>query len=486
MATSISGVGSISSAGIGSGLDVTSLVGRLMEVERLPLIALQTQASTYNSKLSTLGRLQSNYGALRDKANALVSTTLWSGTTASASDDSAIKVSTASTAAAGNYSIGVQKLAIGQSVTGTALASANTRVGTGTLTIELGHYGSGVPAADFTANPEAATLAVAVGETDATLAGLRDKINSANASVVASIVTDSSGARLSLRSRSTGAENAFRISAIETVDDGDTATGLSALAFDATQASSPMQRTAVAGNAELTVNGLAITSASNTLNNVVDGLTMTLQKTTTDPVQVNVKADNAAVKTAITDFVAAFNTLAGYIHAQTAFNSDNNTGGSLQGDQSTLGMQSQLRAVLNNSSTASSVWGRLSDIGIGLKADGTLDISATKLDNALENPTELRKLISADGSGDGNSGIVRRFKRLADDTLGANGALDARTTGLRSSVSRNSKSQEKAQKRLDQTESRLRRQYTSLDTTMARLTATSTYVRQQFSPGNSN
>ena len=113
MATSISGVGSISSAGIGSGLDVTSLVGRLMEVERLPLIALQTQASTYNSKLSTLGRLQSNYGALRDKANALVSTTLWSGTTASASDDSAIKVSTASTAAAGNYSIGVQKLVPG-------------------------------------------------------------------------------------------------------------------------------------------------------------------------------------------------------------------------------------------------------------------------------------------------------------------------------------------------------------------------------------
>ena len=480
MATSVSGVGRISSAGLGSGLDVNSIVTQLMQIERAPLNGLQTQASAFNSRLSTLGRLQSNYAALRDKANALLSPNLWNGTTASATDATALRVATSSTAVAGSYAIAVSKLAVGQTITGPPLANANARVGTGTVTIELGSYGSGDPAADFTAKDGSLPLTLSVGETDATLAGLRDKINNSNTGVVASIVTDASGARLSLRSRSTGAENAFRISTAETNDDGDAATGLSSLGFDATHAGSPMLRTASAGNAELTINGIAITSASNTLNDVVDGLTMTLQKTTTDPVDVAVKSDTAAVKTAVTDFVSAFNTLAGYIHTQTAYNADNRTAGALQGDQGALGMQSQLRSVLNEGSSASSIWGRLSDIGIALKSDGTLETTTTKLDNALENLGELRKLLSTDGSTDADSGFVRRFKRLADGTLGANGALDTRTSGLRNSVSRNAKSQETAQKRLDQTEARLRAQYTALDATMARLTATSTYVRQQF------
>ena len=481
MATSIAGVGNISSAGIGSGLDVSSIVSKLMSIERAPLTALETQASSMNTRLSTLGKLQSQYAALRDKANALVTPTLWSATTAAASDTGVLKISTASNAVAGNYAVAVNRLAVGQTTIGRAMADTRTELGSGSLTIELGSYGDGVPAAGFSPKSGSPAVTLNISAADSSLAGLRDKINSANAGVLASIVSDASGARLSLRSRETGAENAFRISVSETTDDADPATGLSALGFDATAASSAMQRSSAAANADLTINGIAISSASNTLNDVVDGLTMTLQKTTSTPVDVTVKSDTASVRSSITDFVASFNALASYLHTQTSYNADSKSGGSLQGDQGALGMQSQLRAVINQGSTASALWGRLSDIGIVLKTDGTLETGTAKLDNALENLGELRKLLATDGSSGGESGFVRRFKRLADDTLGAAGAIDARSTGLRNSISRNSKSQEATQKRLDQTEARLRAQYSALDTTMAKLSSTSAYVKQQFS-----
>ena len=481
MATSITGVGNISSAGIGSGLDVSSIVTKLMSLERAPLTALETQASDFNARLSTLGKLQSFYSALRDKSNALVSPTLWTGTTATAADTSVLKISTSANAVPGSYAVAVNRLAVGQTAIGAALPDANTRLGGGTLTIELGSYGDGNPASGFTAKTGSNPVTLTIADGDSSLAGLRDKINMANAGVLASIVTDASGARLSIRSKETGAENAFRLSATEDGSPGATATGLASLAFDATAASSPMQRTTSAANADLTINGIAISSASNTLSNVVDGLTLTLQKTSSSPVDVTVKSDTAAVRSAITDFAAAFNALASFLHTQTAYNADNKTGGALQGDQGALGMQSQLRGALNEASSASSQWGRLSSIGIALKTDGTLETSTSKLDNALENLGELRKLLATDGANSAESGFARRFKRLADDSLGANGSLDTRTTGLRSSLSRNSKSQEAVQKRLDQTEARLRAQYTALDTTMARLSTTSAYVKQQFS-----
>ena len=481
MATSIAGVGNISSAGIGSGLDVASIISKLMSIERAPLTALETQATGYNSRLSTMGKLQSQFGALRDKANALVATTLWSSTSATASDSAALKISTASNAVPGNYAVAVNRLAVGQTAIGTALADTGIALGAGSLKIELGRYGEGSPAADFTAKAGSSAVTLTITDGESSLAGLRDKINSANAGVLASIVTDATGARLSIRSRETGAENAFRITTTEASDDGNAATGLSSLGFDAGAGSSPMLRTTSAANADLSINGIAISSASNTLNNVIDGLTMTLQKTSVTPVDVTVKPDTAAVRGAITDFVASFNSLASYLHTQTAYNADNKTGGALQGDQGALSMQSQLRGVINQGSSASSLWGSLSDIGIALKTDGTLETTTSKLDNALENLGELRKLLATDSSASAESGFVRRFKRLADDTLGANGALDTRSSGLRTSLNRNGKSQEAAQKRLNQTEARLRAQYSALDTTMAKLNTTSAYVKQQFS-----
>ncbi len=481
MATS---VGSISSTGIGSGLDVASMIDRLMALENRPLSLLKTQATTLNTKLSTVGKLQSNFAALRDKANALTSNTLWSNTVATSADASAVKVSTSANATAGSYAVNVSQLALGQTVTSQAPAGGPLALNEGTLTIELGSWQAGSPAAGFDAKSGSTPVIITIGPDDTSLTAFRDKINAAGAGVTASIVTDASGARLSLRSTATGAENGFRISASETTDDGTADNGLSALSFDASAASSPMQRTMSAGNAVLTVNGIALTSASNTLNNVIDGLSLTLQKPTSGDVDVSVTSDTASVKTAITDLVGAFNTLASFIRTQTAYNADSKQAGGLQGDQSILALQNQLRGVLSEASGASSAWSRLSDIGIAIKADGTLETNTTKLDNALGNLPELKKLLATDGADSAASGFARRFKRLGDAALGAEGVFESRTASIKAGVTHNSKSQDAMQQRLDQTRARLQAQYTALDTKMATLNGLSSYMTQQITQFN--
>ena len=245
-----------------------------------------------------------------------------------------------------------------------------------------------------------------------------------------------------------------------------------------------MLRTTSAANAELSVDGIALSSPSNTLNNVVDGLSLNLRKTTTSEVTVTVASDTASVKTAITGFVSAFNTLAGFIASQTAYSAGSKSGGALQGDQATLALQRQLRQVINEGSSASSSWSRLSDIGITMQADGTLAADNAKLDNAAAHLNELSKLLITDGSGSADSGFARRFKRLADAALSSDGMFATRTASIQARTTRNSKSQEAMQKRLDQTQARLQAQYSALDSQMANLNALSTYMTQQITQSN--
>ena len=486
MATSVSGVGSITSTGLGSGLNVTDILDRLMAVEQRPLQLLQTAGSALNTKLSNVSKLQGYFATMRDKANALTAPTLWSGTTATSADTASVKVSTGTNAVAGSYAVNVSRLAVGQTVTSTAQPTSASTLGEGTLTIELGAWGAGDPAAGFTAKAGASAVSISIGPGDTSLSAIRDKINSAGAGVTASLVTDTSGTRLSLRSQATGSENAFRISVAETNPDGDDAIGLSALGYDASATTSSMARTMTAANAELTVNGISLSATTNTLTNVVDGLTLNLIKPTTGDVDVSVATDTPSVKTAITEFVDAFNTLAGFIRTQTAYNVDSKSAGALQGDQSTLSLQSQLRGVLNQGSSASSTWSRLSDIGLALKSDGTLETNAAKLDNALGNLGELKKLMSGDGSTTADMGFVRRFKNLADAALGSSGLFESRNAGLRASVDRNTKDQDALELRLEKTRSRLQAQYSALDTKMASLGNLSTYMNQQITQMNNS
>lgn len=475
----------ITSTGIGSGLDVSSIVSQLMSLERRPLTLLQRNASDLNTQLSAIGTLQSRMSGLRDAANTLTSVSLWQQTVATSADSSAVKVSTSAGAAAGSYAVQVSQLASTQTLASTAFASADATVGSGSLTIELGTWTGSPTTTGFTAKSGSTPIVVPIGSGETSLSTIRDKINEADAGVTATLITDASGVRLSLRSKETGAENAFRITASETVDDGNPATGLSALGYTAT-AASPMTRSQTAVNAQATINGIAVSSASNTLDGVADGLTLTLSKVTTSAVEIGIQPDTDAVKKSIETFVSAFNEVASYIRDQTKYNADTKVAGTLQGDRLVGSLQTQLRGIVNQGSSASGIFERLTDIGISFTATGTLSIKSSKLEDALGNLPELRKVLAADGTDTASSGFIDRFKDFAASVLGAEGAFENRTASLKGQLSLNSKSQESMERRLTQTEARLNRQYQALDAAMGNLSGTSQYLTQQLALINKN
>lgn len=472
----------ISSAGIGSGLDVNGIISQLMAIERRPLDALEKEESAVKSQISTFGKLQDLVAGMRDKAGTLSSLTLWGRTTGTSSDPSAVKISTSAGAATGGYSVAVQQLAAGQTVSSRAFASSTTAgsFGPGTLTIELGRWVGDPTVTGFTPKAGASAVTVTLGPEDDTLAKVRDKINAANAGVSATIVNDANGARLALRSKDTGADNAFRIVANETTDDGVAADGLSALAFDLAGGASQMTRNQSAKNALATVNGIAIVSASNQLANVSDGVSLELLKVTTGTVETSVAPDTESVRTAITEFTKAFNDLASFIREQTKYDAASKKGGPLQGDRAVIGLQGQLRAMLNLGSTASAAFGRLSDIGLVMKGDGTFETKSSALENGLANLSELRKLFATDAPTNEASGFMTRFKKLGDAALGSEGTFETRNATLKDRVARLDKRQEQMENRLALTEKRLRAQYQALDENMARLGGLSGYVGQQL------
>ena len=473
---------SITSSGLGSGLDVTSIISQLMTIEKQPLIALNKEESSINAKISSFGKIQNALGSLRDKSAAFNSTALWGRTTTTLSDASVATVTSLSgqNGVAGSHTLQIDALAAGQTVSSTAFASSSTPLSEGLLTIDIGNWTGGAPPTAFTSKSGTSGITISIGSGDITLGSIRDKINAASAGVTAGIITDASGARLTLRSTSTGEENAFRISVSETVDDGNAATGLSALAFDATAVSSPMTLSQSARNARAVVNGITVTSASNTLDGVIEGVSIKLNKATTGPVEMSVAADFSDVKTKITDFMSAYNSLIDQIKTETKYDAATKTAGKLQSDRTAIGLQSKMQSLLYEefSGTGAGSLKRLSDIGLSINATGRLELKSSKLDDALANPDQVKALLNGGvtGASTGQTGFMKRFRIFADAAQGTDGPMETRTAGLKSQLKRVTDRQDLLDTRYQSVEARLRKQYDSLDQRMSNLSNLSNSV----------
>jgi flagellar hook-associated protein 2 len=480
MTTSVTSSGTISSAGIGSGLDVNSIISKLMSVEQAPLTQLQSKATTIQTTISAFGAVQSALSTFRDAAQALTLPSTWQATTGTSSDPTAATVSTTSGAAAGNYAISVTNLASSQSTVSATYASGTALVGAGTLHINLGTWTGNAFATqtDPTTGAAKAGIDITATATD-TLSTLADKINAANAGVSAAIVTDTTGSRLVLSSSTTGAANGFQV----TNPDG----ALAGLAYDPSTGTTGTTLTQPGANANATINGLPVSSATNSLSNVLSGLTVNLLKTTTTPVQVSVAQDTASIKTAINTFVTAYNGLASLLATDTKYDATTSTAGPLQGDGTAVSLQRQLRNILGSSSTASTAFATLSQAGLQVQTDGTIKVNDATLTNALANPAQLKSLFAAPGASTtstADEGFAQQFRAFGESALGTDGLLSSRLAGLNTSLTKNGTDQDALNDRLAATEARLKAQYTALDTKMATISTLSTYITQQIANWN--
>jgi len=435
-------------------LDVAGIVSQLMQIERRPMQSIERTLSGIQTQLSAWGRLQSALSTLQDAARTLGRYDTWKAASATSSDESFVKATAGSGAMAGAYSIEVLSLASRQTLASDRYESADSVVGGGTLRIDFPNR-EGEPAPEIT---------IANG---ATLAQVRDAINAADVGVTASLVADGSGQRLMLRSTDVGAAQTFSVTATNAGDD-PTST-LSALSYDSGEAGGTMQRTQTAADAVVKIDSLEIVATGNRLEGVIENVTLELKRPTTAPVDVDVASDAKALRGSIDAFVKAYNDLNKLIADQTRYDPATKSAGPLQGNQSAVRVQQQVRELLRTTIGDGS-FHSLNAIGLELQRDGSLSVNESKMTQALAAPDKLQAFFAAVSETPEQEGFAHRLVERIGNFLDADGTLPAVTESLKARQRQTERQQERLEARLDEIQKRLMRQYTALDANLSRIT----------------
>ncbi len=434
---------SISSAGIGSGLEVSSLVSQLVAAERqnadTRLNAAETKVNTQISALGTFRAVMANLQtAVADLKSGGALTKLTA--TSSKTDLFGASASAGTGAVAGNYSVEVVALAQPHKLVSGTYASADTVLGNGNVELTVGGK----------------SFTVTLSDGDNSLAALRDKINADedNVGVVATLVKDNGSTRLLLTSESTGIASAITVNS-------------SLASFTEKQA---------AQDAHVRVEGYDHYSSSNSVSGVIDGLTLNLVKAEPGTVgSLSIATDSKTATTAIESFVRAYNTAIAAISTLTRYDPVKKEGAALAGDGLVRGAAQEIRGIIGSTVSGGGAFGYLSEIGITTSTDGTLKIDSTKLSAAMSSDRSgVQKLFSA------TDGYATRLTTVLDRSLGTGGRIATRDTALKSQLTGIDKQQEALDERMARMTLRYRTQFSALDTLMSKMNATSSYLTQQL------
>lgn len=394
----------ITATGIGSGLDVESLVSQLILADVQPAEnRLNRKEASYQAQLTAYGSVKSVLSQFQATAASSSVAGQYIGKLASSSSNETVTAAATSNAAVGDYSLDVTALAKAQSLASSAFSATTDTLGTGTLTISLGtvvYDSSASSITGFTQKANTTSVSVVIDSSNNSLTGVRDALNAAGAGLNASVVNDGSGYRLVIQSNSTGAENAVSISVADTGDSNSTDNaGLSQLAFNQTAAH--LLQTGAGTDAAIKINGLDITSTSNTVSGAVEGVSFNLKQVTSSPVLISVTKDTAKATEGLDRLVTAFNQFNSEINSLTAYNSATASGSVLTGDATLRNLASNVRASLNAAvANSGGAYSTLAELGITSNViDGSLSIDSTKLAAILEkDPTDVAKVLSSFGT----------------------------------------------------------------------------------------
>ncbi len=431
---------SITSTGIASGLDVESIVTQLMEVERLPIESLEAKQASYEAKISAYGTIKSTLSDFQTSLLSLSSASKFKTNEVTVSNQDVASASAASFATPGAYSLRVDSLAQAQKLVASGQTSITDDIGNGVITIEFGAISGGTfdedagtySGATFTSNGSEA-LSITINESNSSLAGIRDAINNAEVGVTASIVNDGSDTpyRLVLTSNESGLENSIRISVAD--DEGSTA--LSSLLAHDPSGTQSLTETVTAQNAEFEVDGLAITKSSNTVTDVISGVTLNLKSTSENATTITISRDTESVATSIDAFVSSYNTVILALKEATAYDTSTGTSQVLNGESTIRTIETQIRNILNTPITGTrGDYTTLSQIGIAFQKDGTLSLDGATLKSALEsNSDDVAALFASVGST--NDSLVHYASSGSNTQVGTYGitvtrlATQGRVTG---------------------------------------------------------
>jgi flagellar hook-associated protein 2 len=377
LATSISGLTSSAattsgSTGLGQGIDVQQFVKLAVAGAQANITNLQDQQTTLNSQTTALQQITTDLNNLQNAAEALSDPLgALDAQVATSSNSGVLNATAASTASSGEHTVTVTNLATTSSYYTDPVASSNTPLSTGSFTIQVGPAGANTP------------VTINIDDTNNTLDGLAASINGQNDGVTASVITDANGARLALVSNTSGAPGDLTVSGNTTsLNFNKPVTGI---------------------NASLVVDGVPISSTTNNVSGVINGVTLSLSAPSSTPVTVSVNPDTSQATTAINTFVSAYNTAIGDVNAQFAVNADGSANGPLEADSSLQEAQQSLLSAIAYSSTNGAV-SNLASIGVNLNDDGTLSVDSGTLTAALSsNFSDVQNFLQATSTGFANN-----------------------------------------------------------------------------------
>ena len=450
----------ISSTGIGSGLDINSLVSQLVAAERAaPEQRINRDTAKATTEFTALATLKGAMSSFQAALNAMKGADSFGSRKATVGDEGAFAASVTSKAAAGNYDVEVVQLATAARLGSAVFPSGpDSVVGTGTLTIAVG----------------AKSFSLEITSENDSLADIRDAINAAkdNAGVRATLIRDTtgSGSYLVLSGTKTGADNAV------TVSSTGADAGLAQLVQDL-QTADP-DRDVAAQDAIVFVSGYEIHSDSNTVTGAIDGVTLNLKEAEEGKlVSLSVERDDATIQKRAETFVASYNVLAQQIASLSRYDATTRTGGPLLGDSMLRSLDSQVRRILSQPvSAAGGNYTTLASLGITTNANGTLQLNASRFSDALAaDPDAVAKIFTS-----AESGVAPRLAEFLQSKLSSTGEFAARDARIASKRRDLAKQSDALDARMEVIQARYLKQFTALDSMLAQLQSTSTYLSQQL------
>lgn len=371
----------ISSLGLGSGLDIRGIVDGLVAAERQPLeFMFARQESSLQAKISSYGIFKSSLAEFRSSLSGLRDAGKFSVLQAKSSHSDVISASVSNHADIGKFNLESKQLATAQSLVSTGYTDADAVVGTGKITIKFGSTDYD-PVTDtyngFSQNAKQGSLTLTLDASNNTLTGMRDAINKADAGVNASIIYDGSAYRLVMVSEKTGTENSMQVTADNP--------SLSRFEFNATATN--MEQTQLAQDAILSINGLDVTSATNTFKDTLKGVTLNLQSAQPgQTIHLDVSRSSSGIVSALQGFVDNYNKLISTTKELSSYDAETGTGNVLLGDATLRSSMAQIRTVMGSlvSGLEGSSMRTLVDLGVSTQLDGTLKFDNAKLATALQ------------------------------------------------------------------------------------------------------
>ena len=463
------GASILNALGVGNGINVSNIVTQLVSAEGAPVTSqITTQTNAINTQLSGVSQLQSALSSFQNTLTNLQAANSFQADTITSSDSSIVSVSSGAGAQIAKHSITVQQLAAQQSsVTNTEYANNSAVVGTGSLTFTMG---SGT------------SFSVNIDSSNDTLSGIAASINNAtgNTGVSASIINVDSAtpgggtvSKLVLASQNSGTANAFTVTGI---DDGTNNNGLTQLF------TSNLTTQTKAADSIVQIDGQTATEKSNTITDVLPGVTLNLLNTSTAAVSVGVSLNTSSVSSAVNSFVSAYNNLNYTLQGLQAYGGQGGTNGALFGNPNAELITNQIRTLTTGViSSAAGGYNSLAMIGVSIDQTGTMSVNNTALNSALAaNPQSVSNVFSS------ANGVINQLNTSIAAMTNSVGTLGSEKTTLNAELSGLQKQQSAENVYLDSYQATLQAEYSAMQTLVSQYNSTGSFLTSWVNSNNSS